>query len=1451
MKLADNFFFKRIKNILASGIFLFCLFAADFCLAADIDASGHYEGQITLTGVNHHIKYTYEYSDGTKTAREEDTLSKMSTPYNLDVTQSADGTLYGTGSTSDNPGGWTHTLTGKVNGNDVNLKLTTVFTWPKDDMYSIKATFVYDFSGTVSPPYLTGTLNLVYSGYSEAYYYQQPGGPQVYLTTLYRDETGFLATPYSFPLPTPSLDTVITSSPPASGTSTTAAFAFEAKNAINGVAGFYYQLDSRPQVYTTNATVTFSNLAVGNHTFSVAAKDNNGNIDSSPATCAFIIKSGQVNPTANSEAKGTSKDENQTTKDPIYVTTGNMYVNTNDIKIAGKGLDFDFTRTYNSRDSYSGPLGYGWTHSYNVFLTYDADNKLAKIRDGEGRELIFTDNLDNTFISQRGEYSTLTKNSTGYIWRLKTGIQFYFNTAGKLVKIVDRNSNAILLSYNSSNKLVKITDTTARAVNITYDTSGRIISITNPLSKIYKYAYDASGNLATVTDPLNNKITYIYNSVHNLTKKTLPNGKVVTFTYDSSDRCTSSSGENNYEKETLTFQPQYKRTFVTNSKGYQATYYYSSDYQITKIIDALGNSTTSAWDENLNCVSRADALGRTVRMGYDAKGNLIKIIDPLNNITNFTYEPTFCNLTSKTDALGNVTNYYYDSKGNLTKVINPLGASTSYQYATGGLVSAIINANGKKISFTYDKYGNVASVKDLAGITTKSTYDVLGNKITSTDPRGNVTRHYYDTISRLIKILLPDKTSTNLFTYDGVDNLTSKTDALGRKTTYVYNAANKVKTITDALGGVITNNYDTEGNLISIKDQKNNTTTFSYDALNRLIAKTDAANYKWQYFYDAASNRVKEIDPKGQTTTYNYDELNRLESFNAPEITVSYNYDNLGRIVSMLDWQGTTYYSYDVLGQLLEIDGPLSNDVIKYTYDLVGNRKTMVDFDNKLTRYAYDAANRFLTITDPQSLITKYSYDKYGNLASSLYPNKTGVIYKYDSLNRLAKVVNQKSVSPYTKLSEFTYSYDKLYRKIKAKTLDATINYSYDALGRLIQEKRTSSISPYQITYSYDAAGNRLTKNQSGTVTNYIYNQLNELTKETTGSKYTNYYYDLNGNLVKETPNSGNSVSYYYDSLNRLNKVTGPNLNEIYKYDGTGNRAQISSSGIITNFLYDGSNAIIERNVSQATNRSYVRNPGVGGGISGIIKRSAPSTSDMYYHYDAQGSVTETSNPSSVKLNAYVYDSFGSIVKSTATTPNNRQFLTKEQDKTGLVYFGKRYYNSSIGRFITPDPSGMVDGPNLYVYCNNDPVNFVDLWGLCEEKSFWDKSVSEVWEEWIYNWQHPKKLELSDEELINLVIGFSGGIKSSGKGGKIIIGETSERFAKKALKIGAERYVPRKEVAEIGIKKALRNNYQWLRRKFMQGYEIIDEGLDPKRVGKPGIFYEAETRWRKLWKWGE
>ncbi len=81
------------------------------------------------------------------------------------------------------------------------------------------------------------------------------------------------------------------------------------------------------------------------------------------------------------------------------------------------------------------------------------------------------------------------------------------------------------------------------------------------------------------------------------------------------------------------------------------------------------------------------------------------------------------------------------------------------------------------------------------------------------------------------------------------------------------------------------------------------------------------------------------------------------------------------------------------------------------------------------------------------------------------------------------------------------------------------------------------------------------------------------------------------------------------------------------------------------------------------------------------------------------------------------YDAFGNETGTTGGTDNVRRFSTKERsDLLALDYFGFRYYDPELGRFITRDPSGYPDGPNNYLYCNNSPVNKIDPLGLFSDE---------------------------------------------------------------------------------------------------------------------------------------
>ena len=121
-----------------------------------------------------------------------------------------------------------------------------------------------------------------------------------------------------------------------------------------------------------------------------------------------------------------------------------------------------------------------------------------------------------------------------------------------------------------------------------------------------------------------------------------------------------------------------------------------------------------------------------------------------------------------------------------------------------------------------------------------------------------------------------------------------------------------------------------------------------------------------------------------------------------------------------------------------------------------------------------------------------------------------------------------------------------------------------------------------------------------------------------------------------------------------------------------------------------------------------------------------------YYHYDGLGSVTSLTDKNQKIVESYSYDSFGNFKRQGNKVKNSFTYTGREFDKeTGLYYYRNRYYDPTIGRFITQDPMGMVDGPNPYTYVGNNPVNFIDPWGWSKEKGIpW-------WQWWLYEMPLP------------------------------------------------------------------------------------------------------------------
>jgi RHS repeat-associated protein len=275
-------------------------------------------------------------------------------------------------------------------------------------------------------------------------------------------------------------------------------------------------------------------------------------------------------------------------------------------------------------------------------------------------------------------------------------------------------------------------------------------------------------------------------------------------------------------------------------------------------------------------------------------------------------------------------------------------------------------------------------------------------------------------------------------------------------------------------------------------------------------------------------------------------------------------------------------------------------------------------------------------------------------------------------------------------------------RTAKVNQLAAmTSNYTYDAIYQLTQATQGGSTTE---SYAYDPVGNRTA---SLGVSSYTTNASNELTA-TSGASYT---YDSNGNTLTKTVGS-NTTSYAWDYENRLTSVTLPSSGGTvsFKYDPMGRRIYKSlSTGGTSVFAYDGDNLIEETNSSGAAVARYEQTDNIDEPL-GMLRSSATS----YYQVDGLGSVTSLSSGAGALAQTYTFDSFGKQTASSGSLVNPFQYTSREFDsETGLQFNRARYYDPSVGRFLSEDPARFNSNQlNFYSYVGNSPLTNFDPTGL-------------------------------------------------------------------------------------------------------------------------------------------
>ena len=992
----------------------------------------------------------------------------------------------------------------------------------------------------------------------------------------------------------------------------------------------------------------------------------------------------------------------------------------------GVAFPFVFARTYNSMNSSDdGPLGPGWTHSYEIKVFEDPINSIAIVTWGNGQDDYYKVNSDGSYTPSQGIYDKLTKTLGSYILTTKDKTKYTFvetiingNYLGQIVEIKDKNGNTMQFGIDPAYDpplLAYVIDGSGRRYDFTYTSFAdaqargwkfrRLEKITESnagnLTRTINFGYDPNDQKGLLTSFTNaeGKITqYGYDSENRLNRIVLPRGNVITANYE------NGTGQlKNFQADDLQVSLSYNQDITTSTGTIKGTTLTSTTNGISRTIsashdkwrinvnkDGKGNEQRpTAWDNN--CVmlptQLQDGKGKIWRRTYDPNTcNLTSSITPtpLNETTIYTYDTNDPELLRQiTDPKNDVVKYEYDGNGNRVKsitVVNGVDRVISITPKSNGQVQSIIDPKGRVTQYDYDDKGYPRLITDNLGKQTISTYDGGGRLLSTTDADGVTMTYTYDNLNqkRTAKDLLNRITN---FDYDDNGNLFKVTDPRRVITQYSYTPRDLVETITTA--GPTKNvrqakyAYNDAGQVNKITNALDRSWEIGFDAAGNLTsAKTPLGMIDNFPDYDANGNLQRQVDRSNREIFYTYDEAGRKKTAvitGGP--TYKYNYlpDGLVQEIKRGDFT-VGRFAYDGRKNLTSYTDPFTDSAgvtVSYTYHEDGQIKTITYPGNKTVTYNYDGRGLLDTVTDWLNRATRYEYSDAGRLKKVLYPNNASIEYVRDSLGHVPIVRNKQGDG--TLIVEYAVN-------------------EFDPLDAPKQITETGGISQTLAALNESAGYDANNRIQSQGASTFTHNPLGEtLTRGATTFTWSNN--DLPG---------------------LLNNITDGATTKLYAYDGMGNRVSRTVDNVTTRYVLDVSgempNVLAETDATGSIKAYYIH------GL-GLTARVLPNGTTRYYHYDRIGNTVALTDDNGNVTDHYAYaNPFAFGMAKDGNTENPFTFVGQHgvmDDGNDIFYMRARYYDAKAGRFFSEDPIGFEGGDlNLYAYVGGNPVVGIDPKGL-------------------------------------------------------------------------------------------------------------------------------------------
>ncbi len=991
------------------------------------------------------------------------------------------------------------------------------------------------------------------------------------------------------------------------------------------------------------------------------------------------------------------------------------------------------------------------------YITYDKNSNKKIIKDMRGYETYFLYDYSNSplgVVDPNGHIvitnydifgnTLFVTNQNGYTK------QFRYDGLNRLCREIDFitdnfgvNEYDLIYTYDNNNNItkkekIKVGGTTIYRIEYEYNYRNQIISEkkykNNSSFALIKYYYDKIGNKTIEEYYINNGttldkyISYLYSTEWDGLYRIK---QIEKFKNGNSNPLSSIS---------FTYDKRGNKITETDPMSVTTLYEYDKANRLIKITKPLNN--------NENAITEYK---------YDKAGKLIEVIDP-NGHSTFTEYDSCGRIIAVKDGQNRITRYEYDAAGNKTKEILPSGTTTTYTYDPLNRLTAITDGKNNSTTIEYDAVGNKISSTDANNNITIYEYDELNRLVGSIDPMGNEINYSYNFNSDgyLEKIMSASINTNSMFNTKWVYNWRSENTVITKgegvdqvSSSFAYDDYGRLITKITPNNKTISYSYDADGNLSEISfDQtnrdtisykydkmgrrllmcdKSGTTLYGYDYAGRLVLKSMSNYMSVSYKYDNADNLTRMIfsglnqhglnDPPNsgfvnQTVNYTYDNANNLLSVEHNGKTTQYKYNEDSLLAKKTYPNGlTTVYEYDALDRLTKLatrdNSTTTISEESYVYDNLGNKirvETVHGTETFMSAYRYNANNQLIEefYKDSNSIANKadFNYDSIGNRVF-YQKNSTANAESYQSdINLLNQLVNIKKNTQTAALGQIDLF--GVYEGLSAHTI---------TVGGLPVDYDTDSIFA-----KYGFAHN----NQDISI---VSNDGQAVTLSVDSDSDVCYTYDNDGNLVYKSQN-GQSTIYLWDALDRLTDVYYQSLTGVnhiqYIYNGDGQRVYEIKDGSLTGYLYDGDCVVAEFDARGKVRAQYIHGQGLGADVGSLICAQTlgvdGATSERYYSHNWRGDVIGITDESGASLARYRYGAFGELIAGDGAIANNILFSGKRYDSaSGLYYFGARYYDASSGRFISRDPMGYIDGPNDYVLAMNNPLLWIDPYGLCGE----------------------------------------------------------------------------------------------------------------------------------------